>query len=134
MTPTMETTGGIGNSAIQDPISLQTAGTGKSFVQRFFAFDEFIMGRLLKIVYVLGSILIVLYAVLQLATRLYAGLDSLSNNFHIEKVFWILVGFGTVLLASAAALLMLRLYCELLMVIFKIYESLQAGRAAGRTV
>ena len=115
-------------AAIQNPTAAENSLAKKSFVKRFFAFDEFITARVLKIVYILGSVLIVLYTIGLLAIGLYAGFDSLSKNFHIEKFPGILGNLLFFIAQGLLALLALRLYCEFMMVIFKIYESLQAGR------
>ena len=115
-------------AAIQNPTAAENPLAKKSFLKRFFAFDEFITARLLKIVYILGSVLIVLYIIGQLATVLYVGFENLSRSFHIEKIPSILGGLLFFIGAGLLALLVLRLYCELIMVIFKIYESLQAVR------
>ena len=113
---------------IQDQIAVENSIAKKSFVRKFFAFDEFITARVLKIVYILGSVLIVLYTIVQLATGLYMAFDALSRKFSIENVFSILVNLLSVIAVGLLALLALRLYCEFMMVIFKIYESLQAVR------
>jgi len=113
---------------IQDPIAVENSISNKSFVRKFFAFDEFITARLLKVVYILGSVLIVLYTIVQLATGLYVGILALSNNFHIEKFPGILANLLFFIAVGILALLVLRLYCEFIMVIFKIYENLQAVR------
>ncbi len=115
-------------AAIQNPTAAGNPLAKKSFLKRFFAFDEFITARLLKIVYILGSVLIVLYIIGQLATVLYLGFQALSNNFHIEKFPGIIGNLLFFIAQGILALLVLRLYCEFIMVIFKIYENLQAVR------
>ena len=61
MTETMENPETVQNpAAIQDPIADENPLAKKSFLKRFFAFDELITARILKIVYILGSVLIVL--------------------------------------------------------------------------
>ncbi len=116
-------------TATTDPIVGDNPLVKTPFLRRFFAFDEFITARILKIVYILGSVLIVLYTLVQLATVLYIGFQSLTMKFHIEKFPGIIGGLLFYIIVGVFALLVLRLYCEFMMVIFKIYENLRTMRS-----
>lgn len=99
-----------------------------SFLNRLFNFDEFITSRLIKIIYAVGTVLILL------ATIGFGGLTALGSLFYALSHF----SFGAVLTAlfffiislvsGALGVLVLRVYCELIMVIFKINDNLQVIR------
>ena len=115
---------------------IQNPAAKTSFLKGFFNFDEFITVRLVKIVYVVGFILIVLGAIVSCALAVYVGLDliiSKSSWFPLfehllRPLFNMALSIIYYIVAGVLGLLLLRLYCEFIMVIFKINENLQAVR------
>lgn len=117
--------------AIQNP----TANT--SFVKGFFNFDEFITARVVKIIYVVGLVLIPLITI---GGGLVVALSSLYALFGVYEVlhysfatvvvqlFLIILQLVVSVVACLLGILFLRLYCEFVMVIFRINENLQALR------
>lgn len=99
-----------------------------SFLQRFLNFDEFITSRLLKIIYLVGAVLIILGTIgvggLTALASLFAALSSFSFGGILVAIFFFILS----LVSGALGLLILRVYCELIMVIFKINENLQLIR------
>jgi hypothetical protein len=118
-------------SAIQDP----TAKT--SFLKGFFNFDEFITVRVVKIIYIVGLVLIPLATI---GGGLVVALGSLYTLFTLYEVlhysfatvvtqfFLIILQMIVSVVGCVLGILLLRLYCEFIMVIFKINENLQALR------
>ena len=96
-----------------------------SFLKRFFNFDEFITSRLLKIIYFVGAILILLTTVgaggLTSLGSLFVALSSFSFGGILAALFFFVLS----LISGALGLLLLRVYCELIMVVFKINENLE---------
>lgn len=125
MTPVIEQT-----SAIQNPAAKP------SFLKGFFNFDNFITVRLVKIVYVLGFVLIVLATMVSCALAVYGGLDIIISKTSwfplfenlLRPLFNMVLSIVYYVVAGVLALLLLRLYSEFLMVIFKINENLQGLR------
>lgn len=99
-----------------------------SFVSRLFNFDEFITGRLIKLIFLIGVVLILLGTVggggITALTSFAVGINQESP----AAVFFGLFYFVLSLIAGCLAILLLRVYCEIMMVFFKINENLQAIR------
>lgn len=120
MTPAMENTIGIQNSK-----------TSASFLSGLFSFDNFITARLVKILYTVGVALILLATVggglIMTLGGLYA-MFSYGGSGMFGQFFGIVFRLIGLLIGGALGILVLRLYCEFLMVIFKINENLQFMR------
>jgi len=122
--------------SIENPASSLDTTNKPSFLKGFFNFDQFITVRLVKIVYVIGFVLIVLATMVSCALAAYGGLDliisktSWSPLFEnlLRPLFYMAVSIVYYIAAGVLALLLLRLYCEFIMVIFKINENLQGLR------
>ena len=115
--------------AIQNP----TAKT--SFLKGFLNFDEFITARLVKIVYIVGLVLIPLVTIgggLVVALgglyALFAMMQYFTFANVVTQLFLIIVQMIIAVVACVLGILLLRLYCEFIMVIFRINENLQALR------
>ena len=118
---------------IEHPITIQNPIAKTWLLKGFLSFNEFVGARLVKIVYVAGSVLIVLGTIgsglvwgalyLYWAIEHYFSFALLVSNF-IQIVLGVI---GSIILC-ALGILLLRLYCELLLAIFKINENLQAVR------
>ena len=121
-------------SVMPKPVAVQNSAAIVSFLRGFFSFDTFIIPGLLKVVYIIGVILIPIYTigggVLGALYAFYYWYNTASayapTFFEVVKssIWAIVIGIVMCLLG----ILLLRLYCELLMVIFKINENLQAMR------
>ena len=98
-----------------------------SFWKRFLNFDQFITGNVLKIIYLVGLGLILLATIggglMYLGTLLIA-----VANFSLGGILMAFFLFIVNLIIGALLILILRVYCELIMVIFKINENLQTIR------
>ena len=119
------------SSAIQNPTAKP------SFLKGLLNFDEFITARLVKIVYVVGLILIPLITIgggilvaLSSLYALYSVYELLHYSFAtvLVQLFFIILQLVVAVVACVLGILLLRLYCEFVMVIFKINENLQALR------
>lgn len=120
MTPTIENT---------DLIQQTTANASSS--GDFFSFDKFITTRLVKIIFVVGISLILSATLVGAVPTLFAALDifghtSMSNGLSV--LFFALLKIVTMVIGSLLAILLLRIYCEFIIVIFKINENLQIIR------
>jgi hypothetical protein len=95
---------------------------------RFVNFDELITGRFLKILYLAGSALILLGAVgmggLTAITGFFVALQQASPAGVFASLFW----FVLILVGGFVWLILWRVYCEIIMIFFKINENLQAIR------
>ena len=95
---------------------------------RFANFDEFITGRFLKILYIAGSILILLGTIgIGGLTTLASLLISSSQGSPagvLASLFWFLL----ILVGGFVGLVLWRIYCEIIMMFFRINENLQAIR------
>jgi len=116
-------------SAIQTP----TAKT--SFLRGFFNFDELITARVVKIIYVVGLVLIPIVTIgggvvvaLGGLYAMVAMMQYLTFANAVTQIFLIIVQLIAAVVACVVGILLLRLYCEFIMVIFKINENLQALR------
>jgi hypothetical protein len=102
-----------------------------SNLKRFFNFDEFLTTRILKVVHFLGALVILLGA---LALGGFSALAGLFAAFSSESFGGTIASAFLLALCAAGAvtgLFLWRVYCELVMVIFKINENLQAINDAG---
>lgn len=115
---------------IQEPIAKT------SFLKGFFNFDQFITARLVKVIYVVGFVLILLATVGACGFVAYSGLDQIFSRpgwfplFErvLQPLFYLIFYIIYYVVACVIGILLLRLYCEFIMVIFKINENLQALR------
>lgn len=115
--------------AIQD-------ATGKtSFLKGFLNFEEFITARVVKIIYIVGLVLIPLVTIggglvvaLGGLSAMFAMMQYLTFATAVTQLFLIIVQLIASVVACVLGILFLRLYCEFIMVIFKINENLQALR------
>ena len=82
---------------------------GKSWMKEFLHFDKMITTSIIKFVFWIGAGLSIL-----------AGLIIMISGFATEGVF-VLLGLLTIVFGP----LVVRIYCELLIVFFKIHEALQ---------
>lgn len=93
---------------------------------RLINFDEFITSKLIKIIYVGGTALILIGAIggggISSLTSLIVAFKLDSPTAIIGSLFFFLVS----LVAGLLFALLFRVYCELLIAIFKINESLIA--------
>lgn len=101
---------------------------GEPFLKRFLNFDEFITIRLLKIIYLVGAILILLGTVGVGGLTALGGLFVAISSFSFGGILTALFFFILSLISGVFGLLILRVYCELIMVIFKINDNLQTIR------
>jgi hypothetical protein len=115
--------------AIENPTSKT------SFLKGFLNFDEFITAPLVKIVYIVGLVLIPLVTIggglvvaLGGLTVMFGMMQYLTFANVVTQLFAILVQLIVSILACVLGILLLRLYCEFILVIFKINENLQALR------
>ena len=115
--------------------AVQDATTKTSFVKGFFNFDEFITARVVKIIYIVGLVLIPLVTVGGGLVVALGGLFAMVGMMQyltfatvVTQLFLIIVQLIASLIACVLGILLLRLYCEFIMVIFKINDNLQALR------
>ena len=88
----------------------------------WFHFKKMLTPLIIKIIYVLSNVIILLFAVLMMLT----GAAALFNqNLTIGIISFLLITIVT-LLFTVFGVLMIRLLCECIMVIFGIHESLVA--------
>ena len=135
MTPTMPIPTAMPKpAAIQSSSAAQNPSGKTSFLRGFFSFDEFITARIVKVFYTVGFLLILLSAVAGIGSTalafLYAHnyLDAIMRfSFIGELIYFVLqiLGFAA---TAALAILLLRLYCEFMLVIFRINDNLQNMR------
>lgn len=104
-----------------------------SFLRGFFNLDEFITTRVVKIIYIVGLVLIPLVTIgggvvvaLGGLAAMFAMMQYLTFANAVTQVFLIIVQLIASVVACVVGILLLRLYCEFVMVIFKINENLQA--------
>ena len=114
---------------------IQDVTAKTSFLKRFFNFDEFITARLVKIVYIIGLVLIPLVTIGGGLVVAVGGLFALISMMQyltfasvVTQLFLLLLQLLFAVVACVLGILLLRLYCEFIMVIFKINENLQAVR------
>jgi len=104
-----------------------------SFWKRFLDFSQFITGSVLRIIYLIGVVVISL-------TTLIGGIMYLGSffvaltNFSLSGILVALFLFTVNLIGGTLLILVLRVYCEFIMVIFKINENLQAIRDRNETI
>ncbi len=98
-----------------------------SFWKNFLSFDRFITGSVLKIIYLIVAGLIILATIVGGFVYLGALFVAIAN-FSLGAVLTALLLFVVNLAVGALLLLILRVYCEFIMVIFKINENLQTIR------
>lgn len=115
--------------------AIQDATTKTSFLKGFFNFDEFITARVVKIIYIVGLVLIPLVTIGGGLVVALGGLFAMVGMMKyltfatvVTQLFLIIVQLIVSVVACVLGILLLRLYCEFIMVIFKINENLQALR------
>ena len=98
---------------------------------RLFNFDHFITTGLIKIIFIVGMVLILLGAIggggITALTSIALGLKTDSFTTILAGIFFLILS----VIGGALGILLLRVYCELIMVIFKINENLQVLRDRG---
>lgn len=100
----------------------QTTLAKSSLIGSLFSFDRFITPTIIKIIYIIGLVIIPLAMIGSvLAMFLFAVVKGAGAAFILPAFVQLIVGIITSLLA----ILMLRIYCECVSVIFKIKEDLQ---------
>lgn len=103
----------------------QTNPAKPSLIGSLFSFDRFITPPLVKIIYIIGLVLIPLAMIgSALAMTLYALVAGAGAGFIMTGFFQVIVS----VVASLLMILMLRVYCECVAVLFKINNELQAVR------
>lgn len=121
MTPTLENTFPQNNSTAAKP----------SLVGNLLGFDRFVTPTLVKIIYVIGLILIPLAMIgSSLAMLLFALVKGAGAAFILPGLVQVVVS----VVASLLAILMLRVYCECVAVVFKIKEDVQMLKDRQRTI
>jgi hypothetical protein len=115
--------------------AIQEATRKTSFLKGFFNLDEFITARVVKVIYVVGLVLIPLVTIggglvvaLGGLSAMVAMMKYLTFATAVTQLFLIIVQLIASVVACVLGILLLRLYCEFVMVIFKINENLQALR------
>ncbi|HYX29347.1 MAG TPA: DUF4282 domain-containing protein [Pyrinomonadaceae bacterium] len=100
---------------------------------RFLNFDEFIAGRFLKVLYVAGSLLIIIGVIgiggVTTLTGLVYSLGEQTPTGMLGSLFWFLL----MLIGGVVWLILWRVYCEIIMIFFKINENLQAIRDSNKS-
>jgi len=103
----------------------------RSTLGRIINFDEFLTTRILKVIYLVGAALIALGAVAMGGLTSLVGLYTALSNDSIEgalaSLFFLALSFG----GGLIGLLLWRVFCEIVIVVFKINENLQAIRDIG---
>jgi hypothetical protein len=114
---------------------IETPTAKTSLLKRFFNFDEFITARLVRIVYIVGLVLIPLVTIGGGLVMALGGLAALFSMMQyltfanvVTQLLLLLLQLIISIVACVLGILLLRLYCEFIMVIFKINENLQALR------
>lgn len=96
-----------------------------------FNFDHFITTGLIKIIFIVGTVLILLGGVggggLTALSSLAVGVSTRSFTAMLAGIFILILS----LIGAALGILVLRVYCELIMVIFKINDNVQILRDRG---
>ena len=103
-------------------------GKNYSFWTRFFNFDEFITSGLIRIIYIAGSALMLLAAISVGVLPSVGSLIIALGSFSLSGILLALFFLTFSLISGALGMLLLRVYCELLIAIFKINENLQVIR------
>lgn len=89
-------------------------------IQRWIQFDDFVTPNVITIIYVLGVIAISLFSLFILLGGGLMGAMGDSGGFGF------LIGLVTAVLVFVLGNLLLRVYCEILIVIFKIHGHLKS--------
>ena len=115
--------------------AIRDASGKTSFLKGFLNFDEFITARVVKIIYIVGLVLIPLVTIggglvvaLGGLSAMFAMMQYLTFATAVTQLFLIIVQLIASVVACVVGILLLRLYCEFVMVVFKINENLQALR------
>jgi uncharacterized protein DUF4282 len=102
-----------------------------SALGRIINFDEFLTTRILKVVYMVGAALIAFGAVamggLTSLVGVFTALSNDSAEGALASLFFLALSLG----GGLIGLLLWRVFCEVVIVVFKINENLQAIRDVG---
>jgi hypothetical protein len=104
------------------PVTSKQNKSETMFWSRFLNFDEFITTQILKAVYVIGTAVIIIALVAGII--MHTTWESRESRSMTE----ITQGIFATFVIALFSLLLWRVFCELVMVIFKINENLQAFR------
>src|SRR5215475_11478261 len=102
-----------------------------SILGRIVNFDEFLTTRILKVVYLAGAALIALGAVAMGGLTSLLGLFTALSNDSAEGALASLFFLGLSIGGGLIGLLLWRVFCEIVIVVFKINENLQAVKDLG---
>ncbi|MFT6143351.1 MAG: hypothetical protein ACJAZO_002770 [Myxococcota bacterium] len=104
----------------------------------FFTFKSMITPKIIQIIFVVGTFLLVLagvsVAVMSMLTGLGAGFGGGTGGAAAAGVFTAVVGLVGGLLYAVVGPLILRVYCEVLIIIFRINTTLNEMSATGTAI
>lgn len=106
----------------------QTAPAKNSLIGSLFGFDKFITPTVIKIIYFVGLLIIPLAMIGSVAAMfLFALLKGVGAAFILPAFIQLIGG----IIVSLLAILMLRIYCECVSVLFQVKEDLQSLKDRG---
>lgn len=88
-------------------------------VKSFLSFDRMITPSVIKILYYIGLVVVIIGGLISIFTGLFGAFGG--GRMVIMGLIWLVVGP-----------IMVRVYCELLIVAFKIHENLAEINARGK--
>lgn len=100
----------------------RTAPAKQSLIGSLFSFDRFITPTIIKIIYIIGLVIIPLAMIGSVAAMFLFALFKGAGAAFILPAFIQLIGG---IIVSLIAVLMLRIYCECVSVLFQVKEDLQ---------
>lgn len=117
---------------IENRIAQNNLTTAKpSFAGSLFGFEKFVTPVLVKIIYIAGLVLIPLAMIgSSLAMFLFALVKGAGAAFILPGIIQVIVS----IIASLLAILILRVYCECVAVVFKIKEDVEILKDRNRMV
>ena len=121
------------STVLENPIVIDDATAKGSFLKALFSFDRFVTVPIVKFVFYIGTALILLLTIggglymtlwrVYLAYEYYHAFSGLLSD-----IFYIIFQAVVAIVSCVMGILLLRLYCEFILAIFKINENLQAMR------
>src|SRR5699024_10194888 len=101
-------------------IKKEEEGRGNEMMQQFISFDKMITPTIIKILFWIGVALSGLFAIILLFTGLVQMFSGFGEGFYVSLLF--VLGLAS----FVVGMLMSRIYCELLIVVFKMQEALSS--------
>lgn len=99
-------------------------------MSRFLSFDKLVTPAIMKVLYIVGTVLIVLGTLIGAAVTAVGGIVAAVRMEHFPFALAALGSAVLYVILGLVGAVFFRIWCEVLVILFRIHEHLQAIRHA----